>query len=251
MKKKYIITILIIILIILIATISIYVIYTNNIEYKNIKLSESCSIDIPKTNQILNKTIDNMTIYNDTNNKICVLYYNSYDSGLAESIGNGLAYKEYFESYKKGATDITNEESKFVNKSNNDSVWYNKNNKYYMASVGNSTTHDNILIISENKKILEHMLSSIKYFKTNTNEISENSSDNKVSDNSENSNSKPSSHNSDSSKKVVGTVEGDHNDIGYEYADGHVEYYSTDDGSLFSVREPDGSFSYQKYHGMG
>ncbi|MGN1185963.1 MAG: hypothetical protein ACI4RQ_03090 [Methanobrevibacter wolinii] len=48
MKKKYIITILIIILIILIATISIYVIYTNNIEYKNIKLSESCSIDIPK-----------------------------------------------------------------------------------------------------------------------------------------------------------------------------------------------------------
>ena len=96
------------------------------------------------------------------------------------------------------------------------------------------------------------MLSSIKYFKTNTNEMSENqsSSDNQVSDNSETSNSKSSSHDSDPSKKLVGTVEGEHNDIGYEYADGHVEYYSTDDGSLYSVREPDGSFSYQKYHGM-
>ena len=39
-----------------------------------------------------------------------------------------------------------------------------------MASVGNSTTHDNLLVISENKDIIEHILGSIRYVKNNNTE---------------------------------------------------------------------------------
>jgi hypothetical protein len=167
MKKKY-IALILIVLTALVVAVGAYFYY--HVDYTSTQLSDSCAIDMPKSDNVLNKTINNMTAFNDTDHKVSILYYNSYDSGLAESIAKALVYKGYFESYKTGAVDITSNESQFVNKANNDSMWYNKEDKYYMASVGNSTTHDNILIVSERKDIIEHMLSSINYTKTNTNE---------------------------------------------------------------------------------
>ena len=159
MNKKRIIGILII-LIVIVAAVGLYLFYNNDVEYNNVQLSDTCNIEMPVSNNITNKTIENMTALN----------YNSYDSGLAESVAKAVVYDTYFESYKTGAIDITQNESQYVNKANNDSIWYNKEDNYYMASVGNSTTHDNLLVISENKDIIEHILGSIRYVKNNNTE---------------------------------------------------------------------------------
>ena len=45
----------------------------------------------------------------------------------------------------------------------NKTVWYNEENGTYMAFLGNSVTHDNIIIITSDVEILEHMISSVKY----------------------------------------------------------------------------------------
>lgn len=169
MNKKRIIGILII-LIVIVAAVGLYIFYNNDVEYNNVQLSDTCSIEMPVSNNITNKTIENMTALNDTEHKVSILYYNSYDSGLAESVAKAVVYDTYFESYKTGAIDITQNESQYVNKANNDSIWYNKEDNYYMASVGNSTTHDNLLVISENKDIIEHILGSIRYVKNNNTE---------------------------------------------------------------------------------
>ncbi|OWT32558.1 hypothetical protein BGI41_07045 [Methanobrevibacter sp. 87.7] len=157
MDKKLLTSIIIIIIIAIIAGVTAFVYFSNpNVQYTNVELSPSCTIDIPVSNNLVNNTIgDNISQINDTQNDFFIMYYNSNSGNLSSSLGDGVKLAAIRDSYKIGAEQET---------INNETVWYNKDTKYYMTFLGNDTTHDNILIVTKNKNILTHVMTSIKYF---------------------------------------------------------------------------------------
>lgn len=161
MNKKLLTTIIIIIIIAAVSGVTAFVYFSNpNVQYNNIKMSESCSMDIPVSNKLTNTTIgDNISVINDTQHDFIIMYYNSNSDNLSSDLSDGVKLASTRDSYKIGAEQQT---------LNNQSVWYNKDTKYYMAFLGNDTTHDNILIVTKNKDILTHIMTSIHYFQVNT-----------------------------------------------------------------------------------
>ncbi|MDD5960232.1 MAG: hypothetical protein PUC09_06250 [Methanobrevibacter wolinii] len=161
MNKKLLTTIIIIIIIAAVSGVTAFVYFSNpNVQYNNIKMSESCSMDIPVSNKLTNTTIgDNISVINDTQHDLIIMYYNSNSDNLSSDLSDGVKLASTRDSYKIGAEQQT---------LNNQSVWYNKDTKYYMAFLGNDTTHDNILIVTKNKDILTHIMTSIHYFQVNT-----------------------------------------------------------------------------------
>ncbi|OWT33069.1 hypothetical protein BGI41_04320 [Methanobrevibacter sp. 87.7] len=172
-----------------------------------------------------NSTIaNNITVLNDTQNDVRVIYYNSKnDDSLSSMLTNGMSFASIRESYKNGGK----EESIL-----NQTVWYNDNTKYYIAVLGNDNTHDNILIITKNKEILTHMISTVTYLNIN------NSSNNSTNDSTVKDDSSLDSNSSDngpsvvSKKRYYNAQEGHGYFDEVRYSDGNFRQYDSESGKL-------------------
>lgn len=226
MNKKNIITILIILIIVVVAILTAYIYFSDsNIQYRNVFVSKSCELDIPISSNLSNSTIaDNITILNDTQHDLVVISDNSYnDENLSSTLINGVSFLALRESYKNGGEQ---------EKISNQTVWYNKNTQYYIAVIENNNTHDNILIITKNKKILTYMINSITYLNINTND--NNSTDNSIVNDDSSSNSESDSNNPQvvSKKRYYNAQEGHGYFDEVRYSDGNFRQYDSKSGKL-------------------
>ncbi|MGN1362092.1 MAG: hypothetical protein ACI4VU_00015 [Methanobrevibacter sp.] len=225
MNKKNIITILIILIIVVIAILTAYVYFSDSsIQYKNVFISSSCELDIPVSSNLSNSTIaDNITILNDTQHDVLVISDNSYDDeNLSSTLINGVSFASIRDSYKNGGEQ---------EKISNQTVFYNKNTKYYIAVIGNNNTHDNILIITKDKKILTHMINSITYLNVNTN-------NNSTGNSTVNDDSSGNSESDDNGPHVVSKKRCYNAQAGHgyfdevRYSDGNFRQYDSESGKL-------------------
>ncbi|OWT33771.1 hypothetical protein BGI41_00610 [Methanobrevibacter sp. 87.7] len=204
MDDKKIIYILVVIIIILISIIGVYFFSNLEIDYKEFHLNSTCSIDVPISNNIANKTIgQNITVLNDTKYDLTIIYYNNYSDILSSNLKDSIQLAAMKDSYK-----VNSEQMTLVN----ETVWFNKNTGYYMTFLSNNATYDNMIIITKNKNILEHMINSIKYVSIN---ITNSTNDSIVSSNSDNTGNHDYSSSSSQSNDKSSSVD---SDDGYHYA---------------------------------
>ena len=176
--KKIIIIALTIILVSIIAIGAYFYTSDTGLEYQTINLTSTCSIDIPVSDNITNKTYaDNIMILNDTQNDVLIASYNSADGSLSSLITDATQLAALRDSYKINSEQLTIA---------NETVWFNEATGYYMAFLGNDTTHDNILIVTKDNETLEHMIKSVKYSLGDSSDVKQASSSSVVTSNDDN-----------------------------------------------------------------
>lgn len=157
MDNKNIKILLIVIILIVALAIGSYLylnFYNNEIEYKNINVTSTFSLDFPVSDNLTNKTISNrINIINDTKNEVQIISFNSDGTSLDELFTDGTQFAAMRDSYKIGSEKITLA---------NQTVWYNEDTGYYMVYYTSEETHDNVVITSKNNETLSHMISTVK-----------------------------------------------------------------------------------------
>ncbi|MBQ6813318.1 MAG: hypothetical protein IJP12_01635 [Methanobrevibacter sp.] len=145
------ILLVVIVAIVVIATAAFLINYDDAIKYEPVNLSKTCIIDFPSGDNYKNSTV-NEAVYqiNDTSRDLTVLFYNSEDNSTVARV----EFEFTINDFKSNATEQT---------VGNQTVWYNEESGFYMAFLGNPDTHDNIIILTKDKEILEHMVSSVVY----------------------------------------------------------------------------------------
>ena len=139
--------------------------YDETVKYQTHNLSKTCMMDFPMddyTNTTINEAVRQI---NDTNRDLTVLFYNSEDNSTVARV----EFEFTINDFKSNAVEQT-----VANKT----VWYNEENGTYMAFLGNSITHDNIIIFTDDVEVLEHMISSVKYVFLNEDGTVNSTSDN-------------------------------------------------------------------------
>ena len=124
--------------------------FDKTVKYQTQNLSKTCTMDFPMDdfeNTTINEAVRQM---NDTNRDLTVLFYNSEDNSTVARV----EFEFTINDFKTNAIEQTVA---------NRTVWYNEENDTYMAFLGNSITHDNIIIFTNDVEILEHMISSVKF----------------------------------------------------------------------------------------
>ena len=145
------ILLVVIVAIVVVGSAAFLINYDETVKYTTINLSNTCTMDIPSNDNFENTTISEaVRQFNDTNRDLTVLFYNSDDNSTVARV----EFEFTISDFKANATEQT-----VANKT----VWYNEGNGTYMAFLGNSVTHDNIIIFTDDVEILEHMISSVKY----------------------------------------------------------------------------------------
>ncbi|WP_143714304.1 hypothetical protein [Methanobrevibacter ruminantium] len=125
--------------------------YDETVKYTTYNLSKTCMMDLPSGDNYENTTVNEaIRQINDTNRDLTVLFYNSEDNSTVARV----EFEFTINDFKATATEQTVA---------NRTVWYNEENGTYMAFLGNSVTHDNIIIITNDVEILEHLISSVKF----------------------------------------------------------------------------------------
>ena len=153
-KKSVIIIAITIILVAIIAAGTYFYLSNQGPQYQNINLTSTCSLDIPVSDNISNKTFsNNITVLNDTEHDVAIVSYNSAGDSLSNMLTDGSQLAALRDSYKTGSEQMTIA---------NQTVWYNENTGYYMAYFSNET-HDNFCIVTKDKEILEHMIQSVEF----------------------------------------------------------------------------------------
>ncbi|AMK15047.1 hypothetical protein [Methanobrevibacter olleyae] len=150
--------------------------FDDSVAYNRVGLTNTSSIEMPISDESTNNVISGgINIINDTQHDLVLMYFNSEQ-------GNQVAAVEL--EYIRNSYVKNSVEEKLANQT----VWHNEENGTYMAFIGNYITHDNILIISKDPEILEHMISSAKYvyFNEETNSTETINGDNQSSVNTTN-----------------------------------------------------------------
>lgn len=126
--------------------------YDDSVKYESLEVSNSCSIDIPISDESNSSVIsEGINFINDTQHDLIVYYFNS-ENGSAVAAAE-LAFLR--DDFKANATEQTVA---------NQTVWYNEENGTYMAFLGSPETHDNVMIVCKDQEILEHMIASLKIY---------------------------------------------------------------------------------------
>ena len=157
-KKVILILITVIIIVAIVLGACLYLnLFNQEIEYKNVNVTSTFSVDIPISDNITNETISNaINVINDTKYDVVITSFNTADPSFEELITDGTEFASLKDSYIIGSKQI---------KLANQTVWYNLNTGYYMVYYTSEDTHDNVFIVSKNNEIIYHIfLFSLIFF---------------------------------------------------------------------------------------
>ena len=153
--SKYILIALVLVILALLVGIGVALFSPSEVTYESLNISGSATIDVPKTDDatwIVNE--NGIKTYQCPSKKVFMNTYNSaedYSSSSDEEFGN------YLDMWVDSAIDVENYTGYEIKESTiNDT-------HYYIAYIGNETTHDNIIIGSEDLEILKHMLDGLVF----------------------------------------------------------------------------------------
>lgn len=147
MNNKH-LAIIIAALLLLVALAGSYFILTSQPQYKNITMN-GITMEVPESNVSVIQQTDLFSIYNDTENSVDVLVYDSTDAKLSD-MTDAVTFASIRDTLKVGSIQQT---------SDNFTYNYSDTTKVY-TYVGNYS-HKNIFIATKNKEDLIHILQSI------------------------------------------------------------------------------------------
>ncbi len=151
-KKTIIIGIVVVILVIIIAAGFLFLTAEQEVTYTKSNISSSCSIDLINNGNITTSTMGkNIHVFNETKYGVTIISYNTANSTLS-SISDMITFTTLRDSYK-----LNTEQATIANKT----CYLNKDTGVYLFILENTGTFDNVLIITKDKNILEHTISSI------------------------------------------------------------------------------------------
>lgn len=155
MNKKY----LFIGVIIVIAIIAVFAIVSNgNIEYTNLDVSKTCSLQVPESNDVAGGSNDSgIFTHVDNEHDLNITSYNNAESNNS----SGVAQMNLLVENQKMNAQALEE--------NGTTIYYNKDAGTYAISLINNETQDNVLIVTHDKDLALEIANSVKYEKTNTN----------------------------------------------------------------------------------
>lgn len=154
-----------------------YVLFAEHTEYMTTTIPESGTVlEIPKDMTVKSNTSGIIVLEND--NTIVILF-NSANKGLAELMAYATIKSSIFGNNGEGNITLNNPRIAACSLDG-------ECNAFLM---GNNDTHDNIIVVSKDKKIVNHIIASIKWgIKTESSENTDSA------DTSETSNSQPTAY---------------------------------------------------------
>ena len=153
MNKKYLIIGILSIIIVLLCCAIGYVLLFEHTEYVTTKIGESgTTFEMPKDMTVKTNDTDNGIVVLENENTIIVLF-NSANKGLAPIMSFATIKSPIFGNAYEGNVTLNNPAIAGC------SLDGECNGVY----IGNNDTHDNIIVISKNKNIVNHIINSIKW----------------------------------------------------------------------------------------
>ena len=184
MDKKYIIIALVAILAVLAIGIAFSMFGQSNTEYEKISLSKSASLEVPKVSDINStKDANGVKTWTFKSKETAISAFNSKEES---SLAGAAEFAVVRDSLLNGSTDAQVYKGYEIKENTVNGV------HYYIASTGNDTTHDNIILSSTNLEILQHMLDTLTFKKSATADnstVDDNSTDTGSASQSDNSKS--------------------------------------------------------------
>lgn len=155
MNKKYLIIGVLIIIIALLCTGIAYMLLVDQTKYVTSNIDASgTTIEIPDDMVIKSNNSENGIVVLENKNTI-VIVFNSADKGLAELMAFANIKVPIFGNEFTGNLSINNPTVAGCSLEGQCNAVY----------IGNNETHDNIIVISKNKDIVDHIINSIKWGK--------------------------------------------------------------------------------------
>ena len=156
MNKKYLIIGVLIIIIAILCTGIAYLLFVDQTEYVTSNIDASgTTIEIPDDMVIKSNNTENGIIVLENENTI-VIIFNSADKGLAPLMAFANIKVPIFGNEFSGNLTINNPTVAGCSLEGECNAVY----------IGNNETHDNIIVISKNSDIVNHIINSIKWGKT-------------------------------------------------------------------------------------
>lgn len=153
--SKYILIALILVILALVIGIGAALFSQSEVTYETLNISSTAAIDVPKTDDaswIVNE--NGIKTYQCPSKKV---FMNTYNSAEDYSSSSDEEFANYLDMWVNSANEVENYTGYEIKESTiNDT-------HYYIAYIGNETTHDNIIIGSEDLEILKHMLDSLVF----------------------------------------------------------------------------------------
>ena len=158
MDKKYIIIALVAILAVLAIGIAFSMFGQSNTEYEKISLSKSASLEVPKVSDVNStKDANGVKTWTFKSKETAISAFNSKEES---SLAGAAEFAVVRDSLLNGSTDAQVYKGYEIKENTVNGV------HYYIASTGNDTTHDNIILSSTNLEILQHMLDTLTFKKS-------------------------------------------------------------------------------------
>ena len=208
-----------------------YMFFVNQTEYVSTNIGESGTvIEIPD-DMIIKSNNNGITVLEDDNT--IIIFFNSANKSLPELVGYGAIKNSIFGNNTNGIVTINNPNI----------AGYSLDGKCYGVFIGNNDTHDNIIVISKNKDIVNYIINSIIWGNKTS------SSDDIDTTSNKNANSQPSAY----AYKSDGTPMYSQKEVddymlhkyGYvNYHIGHNRYIQMDEPGYDSVGNPISEFYY-------
>ncbi|RAP54698.1 MAG: hypothetical protein BZ137_00830 [Methanosphaera sp. rholeuAM130] len=180
MRTKNVLIIVIIILAIVGIGLASYMLLPQEEEYKNISM-DGITFEVKNSTANVTNTTANYYIYNDTENNITVLLFDSEGMGL-DDFDEATQFAAV-----RDAMQMDNKEQ------NSNNTTYNYSQTVNRYTYLTNYTHKNLFIITQDKGDMEHIINTIKIDTNVANNTTENQTNNTTSSTSSSSNSKKSS----------------------------------------------------------
>lgn len=197
LDDKYLFYALILLVIALVVGIGLTLFAGSDITYETINISDGTTIEVPQTDDATWTTDENGIKTYQCPSKNVVM--NTYNSAENSNLGGDGGFSLTRDVLLDGANDVENYNGYEIKENDING------SHFYVVSIANEPTHDNIVIASEDLDILKHMLDSLVF---GSPAVVEENATNTTDDSSTNDTSKDTSkHSSDNSKSSTKSTE--------------------------------------------
>ena len=168
MRTKNVFIIMVVILALASMAVAAYMLFTPQVVYKNVTM-DGVSFEVKNSSANVTNQTDNYYIYNDTENNITILLFDSEGMGLND-FGEATEFAAV-----RDAVQMNNQAE------NGNNTTFN-----YTSSLGRYTyltnyTHKNLFVITQDKSDMEHILSTIRVDTTLDDNATDNQTNNTTS----------------------------------------------------------------------
>lgn len=153
-NKQYIV-IALIVLIIALGSVLGYMMFFH-VDYERVNVSSGTTIEVPKYDDVSWSDEEGIKLYSCPSKGVVMQSVNSQEN---LSIGGAIAYAAIRDAIVENATSVELYKGYDIRQRTINGT------DFYVVSISNNESHDNILILSKNLDILKHMIDSIKFGK--------------------------------------------------------------------------------------